>query len=96
MATYGVQIDWRSFSQSTNNLDFKYIPLILSWALCIHKCQGATLDAIEINLGESIFADGQMYTAISRARNKSSVKITDLSKRSIKTNKAVIEFYKEK
>ena len=81
--------------EDDKSINFKYIPLILSWALSIHKCQGATLDAIEINLGESIFADGQMYTAISRARNKSSVKITDLSKRSIKTNKAVIEFYKE-
>ena len=82
--------------EDDKSINFKYLPLILSWALSIHKCQGATLDAIEINLGESIFADGQMYTAISRARNKSSVKITDLSKRSIKTNKAVIEFYKEK
>ena len=81
--------------EDDKSINFKYLPLILSWALSIHKCQGATLDAIEINLGESIFADGQMYTAISRARNKSSVKITDLSKRSIKTNKAVIEFYKE-
>ena len=70
--------------------------MILSWALSIHKCQGATLDAIEIDLGETIFADGQMYTAISRARNKNSVKITDLSKRSIKTNKAVIDFYQQK
>jgi ATP-dependent DNA helicase PIF1 len=78
------------------NVNFKYLPLILSWALSIHKCQGATLDAIEINLGESIFADGQMYTAISRARNKCSVKITDLSKRSIKTNKEVIDFYQQK
>lgn len=78
------------------NVNFKYLPLILSWALSIHKCQGATLDAIEIDLGENIFADGQMYTAISRARNKCSVKITDLSKRSIKTNKAVIDFYQQK
>ena len=76
-----------------DDIDFKYIPLILSWAMSIHKCQGATLDAIEIDIGDTIFADGQVYVAISRAKNKKSVKIINLSKKSIKTSKEVIDFY---
>lgn len=76
-------------------INFFYIPLTLSWAMSIHKSQGATIDALEIDLGDSIFAAGQAYVAISRARNQKSVKITDLSKRSIKTSAEVIKFYNQ-
>ena len=77
-----------------NLINFFYLPLTLSWAMSIHKSQGATIDALEIDLGDSIFASGQAYVAISRARNKKSVKLTDLSKKSIKTSVEVILFYK--
>ena len=77
------------------SIDFKYIPLILSWAISIHKSQGATISALEIDLGESVFACGQAYVAISRARNKESVKILNLSKKSIKTSKEVLKFYEK-
>jgi len=79
----------------TKNLDFKYMPLTLSWAMSIHKSQGSTIDLLEIDLGESIFACGQAYVAISRAKNSNSVKITDFNKSSIKVSKSVIEFYKK-
>ena len=61
--------------------------------MSIHKSQGATVDLLEIDLGESIFACGQAYTAISRARNSNSVKIIHFNKKSIKVSKSVIEFY---
>ena len=85
----------RNDDHLTKNLDFKYLPLTLSWAMSIHKSQGATIDWLEIDLGESIFACGQAYVAISRARNSKSVKITNFSKRSIKVSKAVVEFYEK-
>ena len=78
---------------STTNLDFKYLPLMLSWAISIHKSQGATIDLLEIDIGDSIFACGQAYVAISRARNSDSVKITEFNKKSIKVSKSVIQFY---
>ena len=76
-------------------IDFKYIPLMLSWAISIHKSQGATIDALEIDLGDTIFACGQAYVAISRGRNKESIKISELSKRSIKTSTDVLKFYEK-
>ena len=82
------------FDETKKNLDFKYLPLTLSWAMSIHKSQGATIDLLEIDLGESIFACGQAYVAISRARNSKSVKITNFNKRSIKVSKSVLEFNK--
>ena len=74
-------------------IEFKYIPLKLGWAVSIHSSQGMTLDSLEIDLGSSIFTEGQAYTGLSRARSLSSIKIVKLQKRSFKTNKDVIHFY---
>lgn len=41
------------------------IPLILSYAVTIHKSQGMTLKNVEVN-SSRIFEHGQLYTAISR------------------------------
>ena len=43
------------------------IPLILRYALSVHKAQGCTLDKTIVLL-DDLFAYGQMYTAISRVR----------------------------
>lgn len=72
---------------------FSYIPLRLAYALSIHKCQGMTLDAIEIDLGQSIFCHGQAYTALSRAKNMTSVKIIDVHPKSFRTHPQVLDFY---
>ena len=52
-----------------------------------------TLDAIEIDIGNNIFASGQAYTALSRARNLNSIKIKEISKNSFIIKKSVLEFY---
>ena len=44
------------------------IPLTPSYAISIHKSQGQTMDKIILNLGESDFAPGLTYTALSRAK----------------------------
>jgi len=82
------------FNDLDRNIDFKYIPLKLAWGVSIHSSQGMTIDALEIDLGASIFTEEQAYTGLSRARNMNSIKITRLLKSSFKTNKDVIAFYK--
>ena len=53
---------------------FTQIPLILAWAITIHKGQGATLSGVHIDFDRGAFAYGQTYVAISRTR-----KITDIT-----------------
>ena len=72
-----------------------FMPLALAWAISIHRSQGATLDALEVDLGPSIFEAGQAYVAISRARDLSAVRITRLDSRAFRCHPAVLEFYGE-
>lgn len=75
-----------------NNTSF--MPIKPAYALSIHKSQGSTLDAVEIDGGTNIFTSGQLYTAISRAKTLKYVKLIDLDKGSFMTSDKVKKFYK--
>lgn len=45
------------------------IPLGLAWAATTHKLQGATVDSAVIDLGEEVFAKGQVYVMLSRIKS---------------------------
>ena len=65
------------YPDDTNKKEYiSYIPLIYGYAISVHKSQGMTLDAIEINF-DNIFEDGQAYVVLSRAKNLKSIKITN-------------------
>lgn len=69
------------------------VPLILAWALTIHKSQGATMDAAEIDVGSGIFECGQTYVALSRVKTLNGLYLTSFDASRIKINKKVKEYY---
>ena len=92
-----VKIDIK-YHESTNvedpSLRLKFMPLKLAYALSIHKSQGMTLDAVEVDIGPKIFAAGQAYTALSRAQNLESVKVKSIAQKSFIIDPEVLKFYK--
>ena len=70
------------------------MPLKLAWAITIHSSQGMTIDALEVDLGKDVFAFGQAYTGLSRAKSLDSVKITSVLATSFKTSPTVKNFFK--
>jgi hypothetical protein len=74
--------------------EYKYVqfPLAPAWALTIHKAQGMTLDAVEIDLGRGAFASGQTYVALSRARSMEGLRLArPLSARDVRVDPAIAE-----
>jgi len=72
------------------------IPLKLAWATTVHKSQGQSLDCIKVCLDKTVFADGQAYVALSRARTIEGLTLTAFDSSVIRANKKVIEYYTAK
>lgn len=70
-------------------------PLVLSWAMTIHKIQGATLPKAEIDIGTSIFECGQTYVALSRVQSLDGLYLTSFDPSKIRINLTVLEFYNQ-
>lgn len=80
-------------SERIPGVGVQQVPLILAWALTIHKSQGATLDAAEIDVGSGIFECGQTYVALSRVKSLEGLYLTSYDVTKIKINRKVKEYY---
>ena len=81
---------------ATNDLDpadkVSYVPLKMAFALTIHKAQGQTIDAIEIDIGGDVFQPGAAYVALSRARSLASIRVASVSAKSFFASPDVTSF----
>lgn len=80
-------------SENIKGLSISQVPLILAWAVTIHKAQGATLDLMQIDVGSDVFEYGQTYVGLSRVRSLDGLYISSFIPDKIKANPKVHEFY---
>ena len=73
---------------------YTQLPLMLAWAVTIHKAQGKTLDRIFIDLGHRAFAPGQVYVALSRVRSIQDIRLArPIREEEVRCDPNVIRFY---
>lgn len=70
----------------------KQLPLILAWALSIHKAQGQTLERVKVDLGR-VFEKGQAYVALSRATTQQGLQVLRFQKDKVMAHPRVVGFY---
>ena len=75
---------------------FRQYPIRLAYAITIHKSQGQTFDAAQIDYSDgTAFAPGQTYVALSRCRSFDALYLTaDLSLEDVRVNQEIIDFMK--
>lgn len=82
---------WALTEDGKKRAEVSQLPLRLAWAITIHKSQGMSLDAAEIDLSRS-FTPGMGYVALSRVRSLDGVYLTGMNAMAMKLHPAIFEF----
>lgn len=71
--------------------EIEQYPLRLAWAITVHKSQGMSLDAVEVDLSKS-FEPGMGYVALSRARTLAGLSLLGLNAKALQVHPEVLEY----
>ena len=82
--------EWKYEDNGVVHATITQIPLRLAWAITIHKSQGMTLDAAEIDLGDA-FEPGMGYVALSRVRSLSGLKLMNLNEMALTVHPKILQ-----
>ncbi len=81
--------EWRLEENGAVKASLTQVPLRLAWAVTIHKSQGMTLDAAEIDLSDA-FEPGMGYVALSRLRSLSGLKLMGLNETALSVHPKIL------
>ena len=81
----------RTDNDNTVNVIRKQFPLVLSWAVTIHKVQGMTMDCIVVDMAmeKGRYMNGQAYVALSRVRTYDGLHIINYNRHQIRVSRQV-------
>jgi ATP-dependent exoDNAse (exonuclease V) alpha subunit len=82
---------WTLEEDGRKRAEVAQLPLRLAWAITIHKSQGMSLDAAEIDLSRS-FTPGMGYVALSRVRSMGGVYLTGINQMALAMHPLIFEF----
>ena len=82
--------EWKYEDNCVVRATITQVPLRLAWAITIHKSQGMTLDAAEIDLGDA-FEPGMGYVALSRVRSLNGLKLMNLNEIALTVHPKILE-----
>lgn len=96
---------WENYAYAYDDEEDKYkykivgtysqIPVILAWAITIHKAQGLTISKMTLSKGpKPMFANGQLYVVLSRCRSLDDLKLNEpIAKKDVFIQKESLEEY---
>ena len=82
---------WRIEDGGRVLAELEQYPLRLAWAITVHKSQGMSLDAVEVDLSKS-FEPGMGYVALSRVRTLNGLTILGMNENALKVHPEVLEY----
>jgi ATP-dependent exoDNAse (exonuclease V) alpha subunit len=85
---------WKIEEDGKVKAEINQYPLRLAWAITVHKSQGMSLDAVEVDLSKS-FEPGMGYVALSRVRTLEGLTIIGMNEMALSVHNEVLEFDNE-
>ncbi len=82
---------WKVEEDGKMKAEILQYPLRHAWTITVHKSQGMSLDAIEVDLSKS-FEPGMGYVALSRVRTMDGLTILGLNDKALEVHGDVLEF----
>lgn len=96
---------WETIRYRYSSIDKRIEPMVIgsytqyplgpAWAITIHKSQGKSFDRVNIDISSEVFAEGQLYVALSRCRSIDGICLSrGIRKTDIKVSELVRKFYR--